>query len=276
MRSYLLPLLVAGALGASPVQAASINHAYRIAGDPAAAPIQAFDDGTQLFLQLRDVRRPPVPTDTENRPMLYEIRAPYMLLPLTDKVRLRYGAQQASVDALPRAKAETRATPDRNLWFGGATPDRQTGEATPPVPAATARVVEPGVIREKQRAQEFSGSIRSAMAQPVVTTFNHSHAEPFDAAAAARVVSFVAGRKASVSGDGSLSGYRRGKDIVAMLERTGLKAEWAERGAPRGRVRIQVTGAPAEGSGDDVQGQIVVSSRGDGVTGQISSKGVSK
>lgn len=89
-------VLLLGLLCASGVSAQSMSYAYRVSGDPQARPVQAFDDGSQMYVQLRDSTNPPIPVGP-NGPMLYSIRGPYMVMPITGNITLRFGPFSAYV-----------------------------------------------------------------------------------------------------------------------------------------------------------------------------------
>lgn len=78
--------------------AAVINSHYQVIGDEQASPIQAFDDGRALYLQLSNPADPPAPVGPAG-PMAYTIRGPYMVLPIVPAFSLRFGPYQARVIA---------------------------------------------------------------------------------------------------------------------------------------------------------------------------------
>lgn len=90
--AFALSLLMGGAASAAP----SFNYQYDVQGDQAAAPIQAFDDGAQLYVQLRDPAAPPVPMGATG-PLQYRIKGYYMVLPLVSSVTLHMGQYQSRV-----------------------------------------------------------------------------------------------------------------------------------------------------------------------------------
>ena len=87
-----LSALTCGAATAAP----SFNYQYDVQGDQAAAPIQAFDDGAQLYVQLRDPSAPPVPMGAAG-PLQYRIKGYYMVLPLVPSLTLHMGQYQSRV-----------------------------------------------------------------------------------------------------------------------------------------------------------------------------------
>jgi len=89
-------LLLAALLAIGPASAQSINDAYSVSGDAPALPVQAFDDGQWLYVQLRDPMNPPAPFGPHG-PIQYQMRGPYLVLPILSDVTLRLGHFQARV-----------------------------------------------------------------------------------------------------------------------------------------------------------------------------------
>lgn len=73
-----------------------VDNAYRVTGDPQAAPVQAFSVGETLYLQLRDTKQVPAPIGVDG-PIPYRIYGPYMILPVVRSVTLHYGNYTAYV-----------------------------------------------------------------------------------------------------------------------------------------------------------------------------------
>jgi hypothetical protein len=233
--------------------AADINHGYRISGDPYAAPLQAFDDGSNLYLQLRDTSRPPVPFTPDNKPVVYEVRAPYLVMPILDRVKLRYGTQQAVVEAagkLPHGSAATTPVGD-NLWYGGAKTAQMTGDAraprsaaalaAKPVPVAAQgdvskvdKVVLPNE-NELKPAREVKGDF--------IISGDDDRVE-FVVSDALTVDNRVAVRKLAekgsvrVQGDGTVKGWKRVKELASYLDMSGLRYEMKMEGASKGKVFV--------------------------------------
>ena len=74
----------------------AMHYGYAVGGDPQARPVQAFDDGVALYIQLRDSTNPPAPIGPAG-PLAYTLRGPYMVLPITASVTLRFGPYSAWV-----------------------------------------------------------------------------------------------------------------------------------------------------------------------------------
>lgn len=82
---------------ASP-KAPSINYGYSVSGDDQARPVQAFDDGNALYIQLRNPVSPPSPIG-ETGPIAYKLRGYYMVVPIQRHVRLQYQSYRADITA---------------------------------------------------------------------------------------------------------------------------------------------------------------------------------
>lgn len=83
---------------AATAPAQAINDAYIVSGDGPALPIQAFDDGRWLYVQLRDPMNPPAPVGP-NGPIAYQMRGPYIVVPMMPSLSLHLGGYRASVTA---------------------------------------------------------------------------------------------------------------------------------------------------------------------------------
>lgn len=87
-------MLLAGSLHAN----TSINHGYQVRGDGPARPVQVFDDGQQIFVQLRDMRQVPAALGP-NGPIAYRMHGHYMVLPRTSAFVLQLGDSRVDVTA---------------------------------------------------------------------------------------------------------------------------------------------------------------------------------
>lgn len=94
MRRVVLALALACAMSAA--EAATINTDYRIGGDAEARPVQVFDDGEKLFVQIRDPRSAPAPIGA-NGPIPYRIQGHYLVMPIVKAFHLQLGAARAEV-----------------------------------------------------------------------------------------------------------------------------------------------------------------------------------
>lgn len=79
--------------------AGSISFAYKVYGDPGAAPSQAFDDGRYLYLQFKAEEPPPIPMTRDGRLLEYEVMQGGLIKTArVDSVVLRLGPRAAFVD----------------------------------------------------------------------------------------------------------------------------------------------------------------------------------
>lgn len=104
MKSRLLALALLACVAPAFGQSA-MHYGYAVGGDPQARPVQAFDDGATLYIQLRDATDPPAPIGPQG-PMAYTLRGPYMLLPIVPAVTLRFGPYSAWVRGAGAADVE--------------------------------------------------------------------------------------------------------------------------------------------------------------------------
>jgi len=96
MRTKIAALLLAVACAA---QAGTLNDQYRLSGDAAGVGVvQAFDDGLNLYVQMRDPTRPPAPIGPVGA-VDYRIRGMYLVLPLMRTVRLVRDGYEARIEA---------------------------------------------------------------------------------------------------------------------------------------------------------------------------------
>lgn len=133
----ILALLLVSAAGTA--GAGDINYAYRVGGAKEVTPLQVFDDGRSLYLQMAPGRvvAPPVPFAENGKPIEYEMRPPYMVLPMVPRLVLRVGAAKALVEAADDQGAARSAggVRGKNVWYGGAIPATVTSAAERPVSA---------------------------------------------------------------------------------------------------------------------------------------------
>jgi len=83
---------------AAPPVASGIHDDWRVWGDVQARPVQAFDDGTSLYLQLRNPSEPPAAVGPTG-PLAYTMHGPYMVLPILPYLHLQYGPYRATVQS---------------------------------------------------------------------------------------------------------------------------------------------------------------------------------
>lgn len=128
--------------------AGSISFAYKVYGDPGAAPSQAFDDGRYLYLQFKAEEPPPIPMTRDGRLLEYEVMQGGLIKTArVDSVVLRLGPRAAFVD---RADLEIVAlSGSANTSAAGVALPAQAAAA-----AAPALKVEPPPQSQPQPAPE--------------------------------------------------------------------------------------------------------------------------
>lgn len=242
--------------------AMNINHSYRVAGDAFVAPVQAFDDGASLYLQLRDASRPPAVFTPEGVAVSYTIRPPYMVLPLANKLVLKYGQRQASVEsASPRPQGAASAVPPEkeNVWYGAAIPSKVSGAAKEPVPAGapskvaaneTPRPSKEIVATVENKLAEASGFFSVTFAAPAGEMLSGKSTdesklilavgEPMIAERRIALSRIALAGVTAVVGDGSIAGYQKAREVVAHIERVkGVRPRMESSGAPIGYVVVK-------------------------------------
>lgn len=234
MRAALLGVALLLAL---PVHAAQLNHSYRVTGDLQAAPVQAFDDGRQLFVQLRNPMDPPAPIGPAG-PVAYQIRGPYLVLPLMPHVRLRFGPYEAAVVA------------DGNSGVGsGVVSITRPVEANDASPAAAAPVAPaPALVAAPAPAGgEVSGEIEVSGPAGV----QRSSATALRAGAEERTLAYAAASRASafdglkarpleLRADGTTDGARAVLAARSACVDAGATCRVTYKGAPAGTIQIIV------------------------------------
>lgn len=194
-------LAVALAVASASASAQNINYSYRVTGDAQARPVQAFDDGRQLYIQLRDATSPPAPMGAAG-PILYTMRGPYMVMSIVPSVQLRYGPYTAMV--------QSSATGDASPGVVSVTRPIEVSESALTAPAAIvpAYVPAPAPVRYAQPATASTGRVTGEIVAtgPAGTRTTTVAASGSDAVRHAREV----GSTAAVPVDQSV-GYDAGK-----------------------------------------------------------------
>lgn len=75
-----------------------LSYAYKIYGDPVAAPAQVFSDDSFLYLQLNKGQLPPIPITRDGALVEYEVKRNFMIMSKVDSLVLRLGPRKAYVD----------------------------------------------------------------------------------------------------------------------------------------------------------------------------------
>lgn len=158
MKKLTLALLLAGMIGG--VNAAEINYAYAMYGAQEIAPLQVFDDGSKIYMQMPAHRlaAPPVPFTDSGEPIPYEINGHYVTMPIHDRIVLRVGSTRAFLQSSRDAEGGNTRTANgvrgKNVWYGAAAPARITMAAPSPEPAVKVSQVpiKPPVVEEVKLA----------------------------------------------------------------------------------------------------------------------------
>lgn len=221
MKRLVLALALAAACSAA--TASSINTAYRVTGHADAAPVQVFDDGSELYVQLRDPTKVPAPF-VNGQPAQYRIRGPYLVLPLLSSVELRLGAAvvtvtRAGMPAGQQAKVFTSVDP----LGPGATPAAPVQTAPVVAPAIAPAMPQRGVVGEialerdpaKPAAPVASAALPANPNRTAVLHVTPATRPMFEAFRGKRVV---------VTADGTVAGARHAERLRAVCTVSGPSA----------------------------------------------------
>lgn len=107
-RAWRASVCLAGLVLAMSAAASTINTAWSIHGEGAARPVQVFDDGANIYVQVRDTASAPAPVGP-NGPVAFTMRGHYLVLPMMPSFRLHLGA--SVVDVTSGQIAPTRRLP---------------------------------------------------------------------------------------------------------------------------------------------------------------------
>lgn len=247
-------LLAAAGAGAHAGQVPAVDHAYRITGDAQAAPVQAFRVGSDLYLQLRNVKAPPAPFATNGQPIPYQNYGPYIVVPTYSRVVLHYGNATAYVTAADAGLPSPAQ--------GGASVTTPV-DATRPQPRITAPVQGPAPLVVPSAAVASSGSTVSGSitgansaatqgapgATSVTTTATASGNAPVtipitDAASTLVRVPVTPGGAVLITADGTVSGARAAESVKQRCADKGLSCRIDYTGAPAGSLTVAMESAP--------------------------------
>lgn len=240
--------------------AAEINYAYRIAGAKEIAPLQVFDDGKNIYLQLTSGRlaAPPVPFSADGTPLAYEIRPPYMVLPKVDRMTLRVGALRTliqSANDTNDAVLSPAGIRGANIWYGAATEALITSYAATPVPAESApkKAVQPKVaapslpVVEAAKPQDLPKPVfqgRFSVAKNEIEQDPRASREILFKISQALTVDALTGvldaRLLHIEADGSSASYRKAAEVKRLLSKQAVIIKPV--GAPAGHIRISKGG----------------------------------
>jgi hypothetical protein len=103
-------------------------------------------------------------------------------------------------------------------------------------------VIERGVIPKMIERQAQSDKAKALAQAPVTTTLSQDFSKPLQSSQYGALTSLGKGRSVTLTGDGSVDGYRRVRELQSFYERNGIKPTVELHGAPKGRVLIAGTG----------------------------------
>lgn len=244
--------------------ASTINTAWSIQGEGAARPVQVFDDGANIYVQVRDTASAPAPVGP-NGPVAFTMRGHYLVLPMMPSFRLHLGASAvdvisgqiaparrlppgvASITApvqakeLPPLPAPTVApsTQSQAPAAGGYVPTRL---AVPPVPKRTTQApAAPAPVGA--RSDDVLGDIvvggrvaSGAVARPgagVLT--NAASATDIDRALTAIPV----GIRVRIRADGTVAGANAARRVSDQCVRLARECVMTFRGAAAGQIQLE-------------------------------------
>lgn len=233
-------LLAAVAVSAA-ANASGINSDYRISGSSVAAPIQVFDDGSQMYIQLRDLSVVPAPI-VDGVPVDYRIRGHYLVLPLFPQVDLRLGHETARIERAgfaggQQAKVFTTVDPLADIRLSQPPPP-------PPVQVAQAPAINQGLGLAPQA--EVQGQIlldgEEASNPAVVTTTGTRREIPHGTTAsqALPTASELRGKRIFIVADGTVGGARHAESIRSVCAAAGGHCSLQFRGAGAGKTIVEI------------------------------------
>jgi hypothetical protein len=225
----------------APVSASEINSRYQISGDEQASPVQAFDDGRSLYLQLNNPADPPAPIGPAG-PVSYTIRGPYMILPIIPAFTLRFGPYQARVIAsgasAPGVQDDGGVVSMTSPVDPGVRPIlNQTGTnypAQPVLPPPPQRGGVEGTITVIGRKGEVLSNSQVAMVKPQrsATEYSYSDVLPGDR--------FTGSLQYLLKADGTSAGARALIRAKGTCDKAKAQCRVEYFGAPSGKIKIEV------------------------------------
>lgn len=272
MTRAMRPLIaLVGVALASSVAATTINTSWRVHGDGAARPVQVFDDGSNIYVQVRDTSSAPAPVGPGG-PIDFTMRGHYLVLPMMESFRLHLGA--SVVDVVSGQGAPTRRLPPGVVSITSpveakelpplpapvASAPRQPAPApratsgyvptrvvaTPPpalaVPAASPIASAPAASAPA-RSDGVLGDIvvggrpavESSRGTSVARLSNASVTSDIERALTAIPV----GTRIRVRADGTVAGATAARRVQDQCVRLSRECEMAFRGAPAGRIHLE-------------------------------------
>lgn len=224
-------LTLAALLALAPAAALAINDQYAVSGDGPAQPVQAFDDGQWLYVQLRDPMMPPAPIGP-NGPVQYQMRGPYLVLPLMDRVELRLGHYRAHVVRAGHMAADGIVSITAPVGLSLHAPVAAKPAAAPP----TAQPQAGGLMVESVSGEIVANGSRGAARSRVGTVGASSALAPAVAANPEAYSSF--GASLTLVADGTAAGARAVLAAREACEKSGRSCSVEYRGAPAGQITV--------------------------------------
>lgn len=224
MRRVALSIALAAMVSAA--SASTINSSYDVRGDGAARPVQVFDDGKTIYVQLRDLRQVPVPIGPKG-PLPYQLRGYYMTLPLgAAPFTLQLGASRVQVSATGVADGVVSLT--------------KPVEALdpPPPPMAPAPVV---ALAEESREVTGTIVVGGRATRPETGSARTTERVPVagDEEVFASAIRAIDAGDIAIRGDGTVAGaeaMKRARGVCQKLKRT-CRVEY--RGAEQGFLHVE-------------------------------------
>ncbi len=230
--------LLAGLFFVHPViaQVTVINSAYHITGDPGAAPIQVFDDGRQVYVQLRDINRVPAPF-VNSVPINYSIFGHYLMIPMHPSFELRLGSDVVRVQraGLPSDRV--------------AEVFRSVDALVQPEPLAAKPPIMPGPFVDApitHSKNEFAGQILlegelSLLPAARPSPPSSSRQFPHGIAGAPLMFADARGKRVRIVADGTVAGAREAERLRGLCKASGTSScDITYNGAPRGVTSMEI------------------------------------
>lgn len=235
-RVALAVALVVASGSAAAASPSNMNYDYEVRGDAQALPVQAFDDGEALYVQLRNTANPPAPVGA-NGPLPYTLRGPYMVLPRVSQVTLRIGAYTATVmaegagDVLPGVVSVRRPVEVTDALINAP----ETSAVPRPASAPEASRIATEVVGEIVVNGKAGG--RPAAVAPMV-----AGAKSLSFAEAAQASAYAGMGRVTVKADGTSAGAEAALTAMQACKASGVVCSIEYRGAESNRIMVVEAG----------------------------------
>lgn len=211
---------------------AQINNDYRIEGSGEARPVQVFDDGANLYVQVRDPMHVPAPI-APSGPVAFQIRGHYLVMPLMHSFRLQLGDSVVSVTGRGASRLPEGVVSMTRPVEAVELPEPPVMIQPAPVVAMPAAAPSDEVTGEI----EVAGSAVAGVAPP-----RRGRQVPIAAADAEiqRVLIDVpASTPIDVRADGTVEGATAARRVMRVCEWAGRACSLQFKGADRGYVQVE-------------------------------------